>query len=350
MKKKNNDGKTRGTKELIISISAFFVVAVIAVAAVWATIGGNDEKKSAVQQFFDIEYRHPLNGERLSSTYNKLPRVFGVMIENSADAWPLAGLDQAFLVIEAPVEGTIPRFIAFYSEESSVEKIGPVRSARAYYLDWNDALNAVYVHVGGSPEALGLIRDLYDTIDLNQFWQDEYFYRQNGTRVAPHNVYTSSELLISAFYELELSEPEYDVWKFQDGKAVQNPHEGVSVDFTQGSTYDVIWEYQTDSNDYLRYQGKGVMEQEDGAPVVANNVVVMATDMRVVDGEGRLKMVTIGEGDTLIIQNGESFLGRWKQADRYSRLTFYTTDWFEISLNAGITWVEVVSSLSQVGG
>ena len=124
--------------------------------------------------------RHPLTGESLETEIENLPQVFGVMIENAADAWPLVGVNEAFLVIEAPVEAGIPRFIAFFSEDQEVDKIGPVRSARPYYLDWNDELDAVYAHVGGSPEALDLIKYELDTIDLNQFWQSEYFYRQNS--------------------------------------------------------------------------------------------------------------------------------------------------------------------------
>lgn len=349
-KQKSTNKKGAGKRELIISALALFLVMIISGLVLWTYNPTNspESQSSLFDSLISSEARDPLTGEKIKKVLETLPQVFGVMVENSADAWPLVGLDRAFLVIEAPVEGGIPRFIAFYSEEVKAEKIGPVRSARVYYVDWNDGFNAVYAHVGGSPEALNLIKNVYDTIDLNQFWQSEYFYRQNGARFAPHNVYTSSKLLVSALSELTFGEPVYDVWLFQDGIGVDKPHFGVSIDFAEGSTYDVIWEYQKETNEYLRYQDKIVMKLEDEASIFADNVVVMATDMRVVDNEGRLKMTTIGEGDALIIQNGETFLGRWKQASRDSRLTFYTNDDFEISMNVGATWVEVVSSLSQV--
>jgi hypothetical protein len=290
--------------------------------------------------------RHPLTGERIDQAYENLPQVFGVMVENAADAWPLTGVNEAFLVIEAPVEGSIPRLITFFSEEFEVEKLGPVRSARPYYIDWNDELDAVYAHVGGSPEALDSIKYDYDTIDLNQFWQSEYFYRQNSGRYAPHNVFTTSDLLIGSLDELDLGEPQYELWKFKDGEP-SGDHKSLKVDWTGGSTYDVIWQYEAETNLYTRKQGGSIMYMEDGSIIEINNIVVLATDIRTIDAVDRKRVTTVGEGDALIAQDGESFLVRWKKDERDGRLKFYTHAGDEIAFNAGKTWIEVVSSLSQ---
>ncbi len=297
----------------------------------------------------DFQERHPLTGRFIDEKLDHLPQVFGVMVENSADAWPLSGLDEAFLVIEAPVEGNIPRFIAFFSEDSDFGKIGPVRSARPYYLNWNDELQAVYAHVGGSPEALELIKSTYSTIDLNQFFQSEYFYRQTtNNRFAPHNVYTTGNLLISSLDELDLSEPSYFSWLFKDDSPI-NSDDAVSVeiDFADGMTYDVFWEYNAEKNSYLRYQAGDVMRMEDNEPIYANNVIVIATDIRVIDNEGRKSLQTIGEGDALIVQDGEAYVARWIKSEHDNRLRFYTYDGYGISFNSGVTWIEVVSDLSD---
>jgi len=343
-------------KEILIGIGALVLVAIIALAVVLLTIGGPIE---IVEEIFEEQIpRHPLTGQILEEELDELPQVFGVMVENSADAWPLSGLDEAFLVIEAPVEGSIPRFIAFYGSDSEVDKVGPVRSARPYYVDWNDGLQAIYTHVGGSPEALELIANTYETLDLNQFWYADYFYRLNGTRFAPHNVYTDIEMLTEALGDVfdDIDEPDYDVWEFANDapaegtepvEGVENPS-SISIDWTDYTTYDVAWEYQVETNDYLRYQGSYVMELEDGATIEANNIAVIATDIRIIDSEGRRSIVTVGEGDALIVQNGEVYLARWRKDDHDDRLQFYTPDGYEISFNAGSTWIEIVSSLSQI--
>ncbi|MBT3230633.1 DUF3048 domain-containing protein [Candidatus Uhrbacteria bacterium] len=334
-------------KEILVGVGALILVGAIALLVFGLTVDGPVD---IVEEIFEEQIpRHPLTGAVLDEELEELPQVFGVMVENAADAWPLSGIDEAFLVIEAPVEASIPRFIAFFGSDSEVEKIGPVRSARPYYIDWNDGLQAIYTHVGGSPEALELIKSTYDTLDLNQFWYADYFYRENGTRYAPHNVFTDIEMLVEAWADVfgDVDEPDYDVWEFADDAPV-GVGKSVSIDWTDGTTYDVSWEYQPETNDYLRYQGLSVMTLEDGDTVEANNIAVIATDIRVIDNEGRRSIVTEGGGDALIIQNGEMYLARWKKSDHDDRLKFYTADGYEISFNAGSTWIEIVSSLSQV--
>lgn len=339
-------------KEVWIAIFGATVVLGVVALAVFSTINkvAPEEDVKGETEEVQGELRHPLTGEVLEEVLETLPQVFGVMVENSADAWPLAGIDEAFLVIEAPVEGTIPRFITFFHEESGVAKIGPVRSARPYYLDWNDELDAVYAHIGGSPEALDMIKYDYDTIDLNQFWQSEYFYRQTTGRYAPHNVFTTSGRLKSALNELELDEPNYEAWKFKDDYPIENPEDArsIRVDFAGGTTYDVEWRYDGETNQYIRYQGRTPMRMENGFGVTANNVIVIATDIRSIDSVDRKKIVTVGEGDGLVIQDGISITVRWRKEERTTRLRFFTKDGEEVKMNAGKTWIEIVSTMSQV--
>lgn len=288
--------------------------------------------------------RHPLTGEE-TDVVGYAPQVFAVMIENSADAWPLAGLEDAFLVIEAPVEGMIPRFEVFFDDGATTKKIGPVRSARPYYLDWADELDAVYAHVGGSPEALDLIAD-YGTIDLNEFFQGEYFFRWSR-RYAPHNAYTTMEDLVASLDELAPEAPEYGMWTFKDGEA-SGEAKSLSIDWTSGTTYDVDWNYDSSMNAYTRRQGGTTNFLEGGADAIANNVAVIVSDIEVVDDTGRRHIRTVGEGDAMVFQDGRVIVGTWKKEERTDRLRFYDSAGKEIAMNAGKTWVEVVGSVGQV--
>ncbi|MDP2631283.1 MAG: DUF3048 domain-containing protein [Candidatus Uhrbacteria bacterium] len=350
-KRGTGDSSGNGLKEVWIGVGALVLVGGLIALTIYGTASQVTPEITVDDSGIEVEVvlRHPLTGEILSEELESLPQVFGVMVENSADAWPLSGIDEAFLVIEAPVEGTIPRFVTFFMEGTEVEKVGPVRSARPYYLDWNDELQGVYAHVGGSPEALDYIKYDYDTIDLNQFWQSEYFYRQNGYRYAPHNVYTTGELLNESLNELDLDDPNYESWTFKDDSPVNiEDARSLSIDWSDGATYDVEWHYNFETNDYTRYQSRYVMEMENDNTVEANNVIVMSADIRVIDNVGRRNIATVGQGDALIAQDGEMYLARWVKEERTGRLRFFTTDGFEISLNAGTTWIEVVDDLGVV--
>ena len=109
---------------------------------------------------------------------------YAVMIDNHPDARPSSGLAAANLVFEVPVEGGMTRYMAVFDATTTVDQIGPVRSARPYFVELADALGAVYAHVGGSPDGLNLITSLPKFRDLNEFWNGKYFWR-SAKRDAP---------------------------------------------------------------------------------------------------------------------------------------------------------------------
>lgn len=341
--------KREGTpKNLFILAGGIFVLTGIISALM--TIPGSlfydrGPRERIVPSAIAVVPRHPLTGAVLSAPLASLPQVFGVMVENSADAWPLSGIDQAFLVIEAPVEGNIPRFIAFFSDDQTVAKIGPVRSARPYYLDWNAEFQGIYGHVGGSPEALDDIAT-NGTLDLNQFFQSEYYYRDELTRYAPHNVYTNTSLLKSSIAEIDekyaVDAPMYESWMFADGASKSSTADVTHIAW--GNGYDIDWTYDPTTNTYHRSQG--------GNTYIVNNVVVIATDIGTIPGDdkGRRTVQTIGEGSMMLLQNGtrNNVPWTWKKTSPSSRMRFYDDTGKEVTMNAGKTWIEVVDDLGSV--
>lgn len=293
--------------------------------------------------------RHPLTGIPVESAVG-YPRVWSIMIDHAADAWPQAGVDKAFLVIEAPVEAGIPRLQAFFSEETPVAKIGPVRSARPYFIDWADEFDALYAHVGGSDDALKKLASS-GTLDLNQFSNGSTFWRAKD-RLAPHNVYTSTDLLRSAWDRLTAArktptEVSYGSWLFKDGTALP-PDPGISptIRFT-AENYRVRWAYDSQTNRYHRYQMGLPFSMENGDEVLADNVAVMITNMSVLDSIGHREVRTLGEGEAVIFRDGEVIQGTWKKPSASERLRFYDSKG-ELVMNAGTTWIEVVPGRETV--
>ncbi|MFA6522642.1 MAG: DUF3048 domain-containing protein [Patescibacteria group bacterium] len=342
------------TKKFMIDFKEFFIAAGILLLVGGVTggilflIASSPKGEELIEEISQATIvRDPLTGNPISTVLETPTRALGVMIENSSDAWPLSGLDKAFLVIEAPVEADIPRFLAFFADNASVSKIGPVRSARPYYVDWAMELDAIYAHSGGSQEALDLIATS-DVHDLNEFSQGEYFYRANSGRYAPHNLYTTSDSLNESVSELEPGVADYETWNFkQDGTPAENPI-SLSVNFGSGSLYDVLWNYRQETNTYERYQGGFPMKMQDGAGIFANNVIVMVMDVRTIDSIGRKHITTIGTGDAFLAQDGTRTLITWEKDSETSRTRFYNLNGSEIAFNAGVTWIEVVANIDQV--
>ncbi len=293
--------------------------------------------------------RHPLTGFPIYEQM-ELPQVFGVMVDNHVDAWPQAGIEKAFLVIEAPVEAGISRFLAFFSDDQDVDKIGPVRSARPYFLDWNNELDGLYVHVGGSDSALDQIGS-GGTFDLNQYWFDSYFWRVLN-RYAPHNVYTSTKLLkryVGAKKEAGVAPRRlYEIWKFKDADLSVEPEvKNISVTFDAPS-YVTQWNFDPEARRYLRAQSGSVHLMEDKTQISSDNIVVIVTDVEILDSVGRRSIRTTGEGKVFLFRDGKQFEGIWKKESESNRLRFYNTDGNEFELNAGVTWIEVISDESDL--
>jgi hypothetical protein len=266
-----------------------------------------------------------------------------VQIENLITVRPQAGLSSANLVYEALAEGGITRFLAIFASGDHIEKIGPVRSARPYYLDWLSEFNALYAHCGGSPEALADI-GTYNIFSINQIGGDQGYYWRDNTRPAPHNLYTSSELLARALRDREIDkEGDYDSWLFKDEASLsaRSDEQTITIDFSIYS-YEVEYVYDRDKNVYKRNQaGEAHLDELTDQQIAPKNVVIQYVKTRLAD-ETRLSMETIGEGDALVFQDGQVIEARWEKSSRTSRTVFYDLNDKEIRLNAGSTWVEVV--------
>jgi hypothetical protein len=301
-----------------------------------------EESVQVISSFF----RHPLTGEKTDYLIEK-PLVFAVMIENSADAWPLSGLEKAFLVIEAPVEANIPRFIAFYGSDTVSEKIGPVRSARSYYLDFASEFFSLYAHVGGSPQALDLMYTK-QIFDLNQFFFGSFFWRSTD-RLAPHNVYTSTDLLQKAWEKKGSSSFDYELWPFKD--SIPNPSivsSSVSILFSENLGYETTWLFDPITNTYKRLQNGKEMILSNGKNIFANNMAIMITDIKVIDQVGRRSVRTVGKGEAFIFLDGQMQKGSWEKRTSKDRLRFFNEKVEEILWNPGTTWIEIIGSKEQI--
>ncbi|OGF21081.1 hypothetical protein A2316_02935 [Candidatus Falkowbacteria bacterium RIFOXYB2_FULL_38_15] len=269
------------------------------------------------------------------------PPIFAVQVENMVDSWPLSGLSRADLVYETLVEAGITRFLALFTEGNSTGAIGPVRSARPYYIDWAEEYGALYAHSGGSPEALQIVSG-YNVLNVDEFANGKYFWRETS-RYAPHNLYTSSDLLSQAFINKEAKvKDNFEAWQFKDEAVVEFRPENsiINIDFSSVN-YLAKWQYLKDENSYLRYQGEKIKKDKEGGEIKVKNIVVQFTEIIVLDDVGRKKIKTIGSGEAIIFQDGIKIEGEWKKEKRGDRTRFYDRNGVEIKFNPGVTWIEV---------
>lgn len=293
-----------------------------------------------------------LTGLQVDPSVNQRP-VTAVMIENAVDARPQSGLDQAGIVFEALAEGGVTRFMALY-QDTQPDYLGPVRSARPYYIQWALGFDAAYAHVGGSADALSDIT-AWGVKDMNQFYNSSAFERISS-RDAPHNVYTSADQLNTLEQSKGYTSSTYTGFVRKADAPAKVPTV-TSVDVSLSNFYyDSHWDYDAASNSYKRSeQGTPHTElHQDGtqAQITSKVVVVMIIPEQngVLDASGAYyaDYATIGSGQALVFQDGGMTTGTWSKTSNTAQITFTDAAGKPLALNAGQTWLVAEPLLSNV--
>ena len=327
-------------KKLYIYIIWIFVVIALLLGAylLWQKYSsGVVWKKEQPQISVAPLYYSSLDGLAVSSTESTSPTVVGIMIDNHPDARPQVGLVAAKIVYEAPAEGGITRYFAIFDASQNIEKVGPVRSARPYFIDWLEEYTGLYMHCGGSPE--GLVKIETDKIfDLNEMFNGRYFWRDE-LRAAPHNLYSSSDLwnkYLAAHNEK--NKPFNNSWKFGDLNVTSTELvKSISIPFV--SDYTVGFNFDGGFQQYTR-SINNELQVENNIPLVADNIVIQYVKTQIVDDYGRKEITTSGSGDLRVLRDGMMVRGTWKKENNRTR--WYDQNGVEINLKPGKIWVEIV--------
>ena len=195
----------------------------------------------------------PLTGLPMSAE-NATRVPIAVMIDDHPDARPQVGLSSADVVWHAPAEGGIPRYMAVFHSHIQTD-IGPVRSARDYFVQWAAELGAVYAHSGGSPKALAMLRRYGGgeyVFDANEYRYGGGAFNRVNDRVPPHNVFTDGPRMHRLGVRLGAEDREFPpIWSFGPDAALTARPEGGSIKVPYPHN-TVTYRYDRDSNTYPR--------------------------------------------------------------------------------------------------
>lgn len=276
-----------------------------------------------------------------------------LMIENAAfgGVRPQSGLSSAQLVYELPVEGGITRFLAIFTGDLP-ERVGPIRSARATYLEFSSEYDALFGHAGGSPEAMAAVDGLAIK-DLSALSADSRFFYRDTTLVAPHNLFSNSDLLTKALRDKQLVEvePTYEPWDFKDdspeAKRITQP---LAIDFGSGPLYAVEYTYNVETNTYDRSNGGEVQtDAVTGDTLSPKTVIVQIVPAAIPAGdEGRVNYEVTGTGKAYFAMDGTVIEGTWSKVNRAGRTIFRDEAGNRLKLNRGQIWVSIVPASGTV--
>lgn len=290
----------------------------------------------------------PLTG-RLVAPALAAQHPIAVMVDDQADARPQSGFNAASVVWQAPAEGGIPRYMLIFGE-GNPPAVGPVRSSRYYFITWAAEWHALYVHVGGSPQAMATLAASGDgqlVYNADEFqWGGTFLWRITQ-RFAPHNVYTDGTHLRELAARIGATAPPAGpAWAFGPGAPIAERPAGARLEITYPAN-QIAYRYDRASNTYRRFVGgTAQVDAGDGRQVAPANVVVMTVVFGPLnDGhpnKKRLEAQNVGSGPAWIASNGVTISGRWRKASTNAPTRFYGADGNQIVLTAGQTFIQVV--------
>ena len=392
---KNDSSKPKGDgrKQFILFMSLGGVGLVAGIAMLVGGLMMKSESKGGInypdlskKETSSVVYSN-LTGEPLADGVDVNAPAYCVQTPNGTDgARPQAGLNTAGVIFEAIAEAGITRFAAIYQNPSSAV-IGPIRSLRIYYLQWDTPFDCTIVHAGGSGDALAAVSQGYK--DLSE----DYTYMYRGTyggRLWNNLFTTSSELAkfssdhgynssnIKGFARMTPEESKHaridalaveklNITRAAKGDTSELKPAVTSIGLSLGgwAAFNVNYQYDTDSDKYLRSYATGAAHEVYSCPSedlgernpedvctltqMAPSVVValMVNERRASDNYHE-DIDVIGSGDAYVFQNGTAVKGTWIKGSKDEQITLADADGKEIRLAPGQTFVTAVPNYGSV--
>lgn len=293
-----------------------------------------------------------LTGEWIDETLEN-QRPLCVMINNVSEAMPQSGISQADVTYEMLVEGGITRLLCVFKDYDEITKLGPIRSARHYYVEVADMLDGLYAHVGWSPLAEEEIPKL-GVDNLNGLLAlSTIMYYRDDTRYAPHNCYTDGPKTIEGInyegYSTEYTSDPEKMFSFNYNDTNLGTGLVANKVTTAFSSYQTPWfEYNSEDGLYYRFQyGSEQIDDQNGEQLKYKNIVVMFVAYSTLDDVGHRDVDWNKGGSGYYITNGEYSYITWKKENGV--LKYFDENGNQLKMNPGKSFISVFDETNQSG-
>ena len=289
-------------------------------------------------------------------------RPYAIIINNLPSAMKVqAGLDQAYMIYEFPIEGGYSRSLALFKDKTT-NKIGTVRSARQNYIDYALENDAIFVHWGGNHPAYDVIKETKVT-DIDAQSSSKPFFRDNPEKLATeHTGYTSLEKLIdyatnTKKYRLttDVKSPLKYTTDTVDLSKASDVKEAKTVELNYSGSYKLKYVYDENTGRYQRYyNNKEHKDYFTGNKFDTKNIIITLI------GTGKVKGYTdtagtnytdlynIGSGSGYYITNGYAREIKWSKESRSAQTKYTYNDGTEVNVNDGNTYINLFDKSRSV--
>ena len=342
----------KSTKVFVIALVILIIIAGALLAMKF--LGNNATQTANTNDGINTNQNQKEPEVAMPKTLSSYSRPIAVMIDNHIDAMPQAGLLEADIVYEIIVEGGETRLMLIL-QDKDLDKIGPVRSARHYFLDYALENDAIYVHYGWSPQAQEDISDL-GVNNINGIYESTSSFWRVTDKYAPHNAVTSTDNILDIAARKGYRTEKYDndtVLNYVVAEVnLESGQTANTVTIPYSYVNTVKYEYDEDTKEYVRYsRGEKQVDWDSGKTVTTKNIIIeKAKNSTLNDGtsKGRQTIDNIKELDGYYITNGKAIPITCTKTSRSGKTVYKDLEGNEIDVNDGKTFIQICPIDSEI--
>lgn len=317
-------------------------------ALVAAACSGGDEQEgptvSMVGQEDELS-ECPLTGQDVPAKVDVERPAIAVKVENSPEARPQSGLEEADIVIEEIVEGGITRFMAiFHCGEAN--HLGPVRSARFDDPTIMKPFTRVLAYAG-SNDFVDQELSRNKVISVLEDESDALFRDPPGSTDV-HSLFTKTKAVRADIAKQALTRPEEDLLVHGEmpegvkGKKARS----IKINFNASNTIEYRWK----KDGWQRYEAGAPFMSATAGHITTPNVLIQEVRVdnskRIFDSVGNPSPdITLnGGGRAVLFRDGRAIVGEWTAPDAGDAPKFKSKNGEEFVFAPGQIWWELVPS------
>jgi hypothetical protein len=261
-----------------------------------------------------------------------------IKIDNTPEAHPQYGINEADVVYEEIVEGEITRLAAIFNSNLPT-KVGPVRSVRRTDREIVFPIGGIFAFSGGAQYAISSIETAPVKL-IDQSNAGAAMFR-DPSRPPPHNLFANAVLLMKEGGKVH-TPPALFTYVPRNAPAVGAPVGSFTVNF--GAGYATSYQWDGATHDWLRSIFGAPDVTATGVRVAPTNVIVMSVDYYGGVGVEGSYAQLVGHGPVEIFSDGRLQKGTWFRRNIHLRTAYRNASGQVIALRPGQTWVELLAS------
>ena len=268
--------------------------------------------------------------------------VLVVKIDDTTQAHPQIGLEDADIIYIEQVEGGLTRLAAVFSSVIP-QRVGPVRSARISDIEIMSQFGRVAFAYSGAQRKLLPVIAAANLQDLGAQRQSPTIFTTDPNRTPPYAMVLRADLLLQRIAEKNYQIDSAKSIGFKFGSLPEGgaPTSKVVMHWP-AATYSATW--SSDESRWLLSHNNTVNFSDAGLVLGPTTLVIQMVSITPSEYKDKVGGVTpfsqtVGTGKAYVLRDGQRFITTWSRTNVEDGTTFSFADGTQMNFDPGQIWI-----------